>query len=29
MMFVVLVGFVITFIEAVAHPGIFDWSMMP
>ena len=26
-MFVVLVGFVITFIEAVAHPGIFDWSI--
>jgi K+-transporting ATPase ATPase B chain len=26
-MFVVLVGTVITFIESVAHPGIFDWSI--
>jgi hypothetical protein len=26
-MFVVLVGSVITFIEAVAHPGIFTWSI--
>jgi K+-transporting ATPase ATPase B chain len=26
-MFVVLVGTVITFIEAVAHPGIFTWSI--
>jgi K+-transporting ATPase ATPase B chain len=26
-MFVVLVGSVITFIEAIAHPGIFTWSI--
>jgi K+-transporting ATPase ATPase B chain len=26
-MFVVLVGTVITFIEAIAHPGIFTWSI--
>ena len=26
-MFVVLVGTVITFIEAIAHPGIFSWSI--
>src|SRR5579863_6814054 len=26
-MFVVLVGTVVTFIEAIAHPGIFDWSI--
>ncbi|MDA8356540.1 MAG: potassium-transporting ATPase subunit B, partial [Actinomycetota bacterium] len=26
-MFVVFVGMVITFIEAVAHPGIFTWSI--
>jgi K+-transporting ATPase ATPase B chain len=26
-MFVVLVGTVITFIESIAHPGIFDWSI--
>jgi K+-transporting ATPase ATPase B chain len=26
-MFVVLVGTVITFIESVAHPGLFDWSI--
>ncbi len=26
-MFVVLVGTVVTFIESVAHPGIFDWSI--
>ena len=26
-MFVVLVGTIITFIEAVAHPGIFTWSI--
>ena len=26
-MFVVLVGTVITFIESLAHPGIFDWSI--
>ena len=26
-MFVVLVGTVITFIEAIAHPGIFPWSI--
>ena len=26
-MFVVLVGSVVTLIEAIAHPGIFDWSI--
>ena len=26
-MFVVLVGTVITFVEAIAHPGIFTWSI--
>jgi K+-transporting ATPase ATPase B chain len=26
-MFVVLVGTVITFIESIAHPGLFDWSI--
>ncbi|MHB1517424.1 MAG: potassium-transporting ATPase subunit KdpB [Acidimicrobiales bacterium] len=26
-MFVVLVGSVITFIEAIAHPGVFSWSI--
>jgi K+-transporting ATPase ATPase B chain len=26
-MFVVLVGTVVTLIEAIAHPGIFDWSI--
>src|SRR5579863_2610625 len=26
-MFVVLVGTVITFIESITHPGIFDWSI--
>jgi potassium-transporting ATPase ATP-binding subunit len=26
-MFVVLVGSVITFIEAIAHPGTFTWSI--
>ena len=26
-MFVVLVGTVITFIEAIAHPGVFTWSI--
>jgi potassium-transporting ATPase ATP-binding subunit len=26
-MFVVLVGTVVTFIESIAHPGIFDWSI--
>jgi K+-transporting ATPase ATPase B chain len=26
-MFVVLIGTIVTFIEAVAHPGIFDWSI--
>jgi K+-transporting ATPase ATPase B chain len=26
-MFVVLIGTVVTFIESVAHPGIFDWSI--
>ncbi len=26
-MFVVLVGTVVTFIESVAHPGLFDWSI--
>jgi K+-transporting ATPase ATPase B chain len=26
-MFVVLVGTVITFIESIAHPGVFDWSI--
>jgi K+-transporting ATPase ATPase B chain len=26
-MFVVLVGTVITLIEAIAHPGVFDWSI--
>ncbi len=26
-MFVVLVGTIVTFIEAIAHPGIFDWSI--
>src|ERR1700690_640168 len=26
-MFVVLVGSVITFVEAIAHPGIFTWSI--
>ena len=26
-MFVVLVGSIITFIEAIAHPGIFTWSI--
>ncbi len=26
-MFIVLVGSVITFIEAIAHPGIFTWSI--
>ncbi len=26
-MFVVLVGSIITFIEAIAHPGIFSWSI--
>ncbi len=26
-MFVVLVGTVITFIEAIAHPGMFTWSI--
>src|ERR1700728_4330261 len=26
-MFVVLVGTIITFIEAIAHPGIFTWSI--
>jgi len=26
-MFVVLVGSVVTFIEAIAHPGLFDWSI--
>ena len=26
-MFVVLVGTVVTFIEAIAHPGIFTWSI--
>ena len=25
-MFVVLIGTIVTFIESVAHPGIFDWS---
>ena len=26
-MFVVLVGTVVTFIESIAHPGLFDWSI--
>ena len=26
-MFVVLVGTVVTFIESIAHPGVFDWSI--
>jgi K+-transporting ATPase ATPase B chain len=26
-MFVVLIGTIVTFIEAIAHPGIFDWSI--
>ena len=26
-MFVVLIGTVVTFIEAIAHPGIFTWSI--
>jgi len=26
-MFVVLVGTIVTFIEAIAHPGIFTWSI--
>jgi len=26
-MFVVLVGSIITLIESIAHPGIFDWSI--
>jgi K+-transporting ATPase ATPase B chain len=26
-MFVVLIGTVITFIESIAHPGLFDWSI--
>jgi potassium-transporting ATPase ATP-binding subunit len=26
-MFVVLVGTVVTFLESIAHPGIFDWSI--
>ncbi len=26
-MFVVLVGTVITFVESIAHPGLFDWSI--
>jgi K+-transporting ATPase ATPase B chain len=26
-MFVVLVGSIITFIEAIAHPGTFTWSI--
>jgi K+-transporting ATPase ATPase B chain len=26
-MFVVLVGTVVTFIESIANPGIFDWSI--
>ena len=26
-MFVVLVGTVVTFVESIAHPGLFDWSI--
>ena len=26
-MFVVLIGTIVTFIESIAHPGIFDWSI--
>jgi K+-transporting ATPase ATPase B chain len=26
-MFVVLIGTVVTFIESIAHPGLFDWSI--
>ncbi|MGD0083168.1 MAG: potassium-transporting ATPase subunit KdpB [Acidimicrobiales bacterium] len=26
-MFVVLVGTVVTFVESIAHPGVFDWSI--
>jgi K+-transporting ATPase ATPase B chain len=26
-MFVVLIGTVVTFVESVAHPGLFDWSI--
>ena len=26
-MFLVLVGSIITFVEAIAHPGIFTWSI--
>ena len=26
-MFVVLIGTIVTFVESVAHPGIFDWSI--
>ena len=26
-MFVVLIGTVVTFVESIAHPGIFDWSI--
>jgi len=26
-MFIVLVGSIITFVEAIAHPGIFTWSI--
>jgi potassium-transporting ATPase ATP-binding subunit len=26
-MFVVLVGTVVTFLESIAHPGVFDWSI--
>src|SRR6202034_2957017 len=26
-MFVVLIGTIVTFIEAIAHPGIFTWSI--
>ena len=26
-MFVVLIGTIVTFIESISHPGIFDWSI--
>jgi len=26
-MFVVLIGTIVTFVESIAHPGIFDWSI--
>ncbi len=26
-MFVVLIGTIVTFLESIAHPGIFDWSI--